>query len=133
MVPHVHLCKSTAVVERILQTQWNHWTKCVIYWCKTLQSQQRIIWIKAKIIRKEKTVLSCLYCNDYCTSRFSSTHLSSTCYGFGHRFSATSQWKLSLARHLGKNLRAWRIQARHWSAVMSLQASSIAWRRLTCS
>ncbi len=64
-----------------------------------------------------------LYCkkqnrSDYCTSTLSST----LCCGFGHRFSSTSQWMFSLAKHLGKNLRSWRIQAWHWSAVMSLQA-----------
>ncbi len=39
----------------------------------------------------------------------------------------------SLVKHLGKYLLAWQIQAWHWSPpVISLQASSMAWRRRTC-
>ncbi len=38
----------------------------------------------------------------------------------------------SLAKILEKNLLVWQIQAWHWSPVMSLHASSIAWRRGTC-
>jgi hypothetical protein len=43
-----------------------------------------------------------------------------------------TQWMFSLAKHLGKNIWAW-IQAWHWSAVMLLLASSMAWRRVACS
>ena len=44
------------LVERILQTQWNNWTKYEIYWWNAIKSQHRFPWIKAKIIsyKKEK-------------------------------------------------------------------------------